>query len=91
MSIPAYGYKATYQCGGTLINQNTILSAGHCIKTELNLNGIIYPAINSQYPTLESTFKIILGAHDITFVKTNSQPGAGVVIAKVSKVIKVNK
>ena len=77
----------TSKCGGTLINHNTVLSAAHCISTKIDYNGATYSAINFKYPTLESTFKIILGAHDVSFMETNSQPGIGVVISNVSKVI----
>ena len=60
------------QCGGTLINLYTILTAAHCIASSVDIEDVSYPVTtNTRYPTLESMFKIYIGAHDISFLKKN--------------------
>jgi hypothetical protein len=62
--------SVNYQCGGTLINHYTILTAAHCINKEIEYvyNGatVILPVKpNKYFPTLESTFTVLLGIHDL--------------------------
>ncbi len=60
-----YLYQNQYTCGGTVVNENTVLSAGHCIQTKFDYYGYtVYTS--SFYPTLESMFDIYIGAHDIS-------------------------
>ncbi len=68
-------------CSGTLINQYTILTAGHCIIKTFN-----YTSYNIYtfpfYPTLESMFEIYVGLYNISNIN-DIEPSI------VKKIIKV--
>ncbi len=56
-------------CSGTLIDEDTILTAGHCRLDKINFkfNGKEYDhqiEPNSFYPTYESMFSVYLGVHN---------------------------
>ncbi len=83
-----------YQCAGTLISRYTILTAGHCITYtfDYDYQGITYSLQvepNQYYPTLESSFKVYLGVHDISILPSNSVPP--IVVGSISKIIRVYK
>jgi hypothetical protein len=60
----------TYQCGGTLIDRRTIITAAHCISDTIKFE---YDGSNYQialeptayYSTIESMFKVYLGVYDV--------------------------
>lgn len=68
-------YTIAFQCGGTLIDRYTILSAAHCIVSEFQMGYFekIEIVPNKYYPTYESMFTIYAGVYNISFHK-NHQP-----------------
>ncbi len=80
-------YKYWFQCGGTLINSRTVLTAAHCLNKEFDTN--VQFKKNSMYPTFASTLKVYLGAHDVSAIRsenyTNKLPST-VVSMNVSKI-----
>ena len=84
-----------FQCGGNLIDRETILTAGHCLPIDIDRNQIhddknlqIVP--NSFYPTYESMFTVYLGLHEKNEIFTNSTNGT-VLIANVIEARRVIK
>lgn len=70
--------------GGTLINHQTILTAGHCIYREFtyDFEGKTYTIPvepNEYFKTWESMFVVYLGAHDIE----NNLPDINSTISKI--------
>lgn len=52
-------------CGGTLIKENVIMTAGHCLSLSFDFSdGTANYIANTYFPTLESTFVVTLGLHD---------------------------
>lgn len=74
--------RVSYKCGGTLIRGNVILTAGHCLNYvfDFSSNGKVTYTPNSDFPTIESTYSIYLGLHDISSLPKGY---------KVSKIIRV--
>lgn len=85
-----YDITVNWTCGGTIINQKTILTASHCIHdnswyhydSETDRNILINIEWNQFYPNLESTFNVYLGAYNTKELNSASK-------IKVKKIIKV--
>lgn len=77
-----YNVDKSYMCGGTLITRNTVLSAAHCVITQIE-----FTAYGSDYTVSvdvsksASMYKVYLGFQDIT----SNSDGLGV-ISQVSSV-----
>jgi V8-like Glu-specific endopeptidase len=75
-------FYITYECAGSLIAPNYVLTAGHCVNSEidfnylgLKLNGII------------DSISVVLGAHNLTNSARNSYK---ILAKRIIRVIKLN-
>ena len=71
-----YNVERSLSCGGTIIDESTILSAAHCFKFKLEIEHIgdtyeFDPVPNEYYPTFESMFTVYVGMHKKTEMTTN--------------------
>lgn len=82
-------------CGGTLIDEDTVVTAGHCFVTEYQFmtenqsfyNGLIQP--NSYYPTMASMYTIYFGIHNDTEALFGSNSSLSQYKESVNKIILV--
>ena len=82
LSSVQYLITGTYQCGGTLINEDTVISAAHCVVKSFNYQGYPITNISTFYPTFESMFKIYIGVYNISQLNSSTA-------YQVNKVIQV--
>jgi hypothetical protein len=61
--------RSFYECGGTLIKLNTVLTSAQCVSPEFKFFGdMIFFEPNERNPTFESTFSVYLGVHNSSFI-----------------------
>jgi hypothetical protein len=80
------------ECGGTLLDAYTVLTAAHCIlqSTEyVTINGNRYPFTVTD-PLNPSQYTVYVGANNISFISTGSTPPFPTVAMAVKNVIKVS-
>lgn len=74
------------QCGGILIDKETVITAAHCIRKTVELNGKIYSIkTDSIFQTIESMYTVYLGVNDV-----NDLNGSDVQKMNVKKIIVVS-
>ena len=88
-----YTFKST--CGGTLIDRQTVLTAAHCIPTQVDFSngGTAYTGsvhTNSFYPTFGSMYTVYLGLHDKSTIDLYGTFQPPTIKMNVSKVVVVN-
>jgi secreted trypsin-like serine protease len=81
-------FTIAFQCGGTLIDRFTVISAAHCIVNEIQLSFFEKMQIvpNEYYPTYESMFTIYAGIYNISFHKKRqpvTYPGVKLDLEKI--------
>ena len=94
-SVGIYGSKyvnQAYDCGGTLIDANTVLTAAHCLVETIDYNykGQTY-TLNVINPLDPTQYSVYIGAHDISFIKTGAAIPYPTVKMSVQTVIRVSK
>ncbi|RNA16476.1 serine protease 27-like [Brachionus plicatilis] len=59
-------YSISTSCAGTLVNQDTVVTAAHCYNTELQLSdgSTLTVSPNSYHATYESMYTVYLGLYD---------------------------
>lgn len=87
-----FQHQVSRTCSGTLINQNTVLTAAQCYVDQVsftsNGNSYNFPvATNTYYPTFESMYSVYLGFHDISdiFTGTFTYPGRKISVTNFIK------
>ena len=85
-------YQLSGECGGTLLDAYTVLTAAHCIiqsTMDISINGISYPSTVTD-PLNPSQYTVYVGANNISFISTGSSPPFPTVAVAVKNVIKVS-
>ena len=90
-SLGNYNVKQSYQCGGTLIDRATVLTAAHCIidTIEVTIGSRTYK-INVLNPFDPTQYTVYVGLNSIAFLNTGYTPPAPGVKIAVKSVIRVN-
>ena len=82
-----YSYTNTFMCAGTIIDQQTILTAAHCIPTTIPVYSTDFNVPNPFDP---SQYTVYAGVYDDSFwVTGEGAPSYPAVNLAVSKVIRV--
>jgi hypothetical protein len=68
----AQNYVSKYFCGGTLINEQTVVTAGHCVQSKFYSDNYFVYNFTDNYPTLESSYDIYLGVHNLAGFNENN-------------------
>ena len=66
-------------CAGTLIDEDTIITAANCVRTNITYSGYQINSISTFYPTLESMFMIYVGAYNLSALNIS----AGYTVKKI--------
>ena len=81
-------FTDNYPCGGTLINEYTVITAGHCVQSKFYAGNYFVNNFTDNYPTLESSYDIYLGVHNLSTVNGVKLPN--VRKYSVRKIIRVS-
>lgn len=90
MYLPEYNqfelFDETFSCAGTLINRDTILTAGHCVPTTLDYS-TYYADYVFNVTMLPSMYSVYLGMYNISLVNYGDlQGGVKVNVAQLIRV-----
>lgn len=85
-----YIASVSYICGGTLIDRNTVLTAGHCYIDTVDYDYQTYKVVpNNFYPTIASMYTIYLGIHNKSEAVSGAKLTNGISVP-VSEFIRVS-
>ena len=85
-----HNVQQIFECGGTLIDIYTVLTAAHCILTtfDIIISGRTY-TIDVANPFDPTQYTVYVALNSISFMNTGSIPSAPAVAMDVQKVIRV--